>query len=281
MNKNIPAHFFLFLLLSLSGCATVSESDHKNQKNTPQTQAKVQQVESVKKTGPYEKPLKQPAVVAYDEYYDPLESINRPIFTFNDYVFRYFLSPLADGYTYIVPKPVDNSIGNFFDNLREPISFLNSIAQGKLVDSGTSLARFGINSTLGLLGLFDTADSWFGLSKNEVDLADTLAFYGMDYGAYIVLPFVGPSDVRDTLALGSDFFLHPLNHTDEETAARLLLIWEGFDDNKEVLKEYPALIEQQKDPYIFMRNFYLQQIQRDQAHKRQQEAENTNMDEAK
>ncbi|WP_017445105.1 VacJ family lipoprotein [Gayadomonas joobiniege] len=278
--KQITIILTLFVALA-SGCSSVPDeqtlSSHSQNNSASQTQSSTKSPQE--QLGPYEKPLDQPAVVAYEDYYDPLESINRPIFVFNDYVYRYFLIPLAEGYTYVVPQTIDDSVENFFDNLREPISFLNNIAQGKIKDSGISLARFGINTTLGLLGLFDTADSWFGLAPNEVDLADTLAFYGMDYGAYIVLPFIGPSDVRDTLAFGSDFFLHPLNNTDEETAGRILLIWEGFDDNKEYLKKYPDLTEQKKDPYTFVRNFYLQQIQRDQAAKRRQEAEKNNQQE--
>ena len=201
-------------------------------------------------------------VVAFDNYNDPLEKINRPIFTFNHYTYRYFLTPVSQGYLKVVPKPVDKSVGNFFLNLREPLYAINNFFQFKIGDSGSSLLRFGINSTIGLLGLFDPASAW-GIDRKKVTFSDTLAHYGAGYGAYLVLPLLGPSDLRDTASITFEYFAHPLNAIHDEEAAQALLITDGFHKRTGELARYPNVINESDDPYIFMRNLYLQGIQRD------------------
>ncbi len=242
----------IVLCVILSGCAS--------NPNTTQTSA----------TGHYETTPDQPSVVSYDDFNDPLEWLNRPIFAFNNVLYRYALSPAAKGYHAVVPDPVENSIGNFFSNLKEPLTSLNKIFQGKPKQSGKSLLRFTINSTLGLLGFFDTANAWWGIEEDKATLADTLAYHGVGYGAYIVLPILGPSDLRDTTSLTFEYFAHPINQMNDKQSATAIRAYDGFHDKSYYLSRYPDLVEKNRDNYIFIRNFYLQGIERDSDNNRKE-----------
>ncbi len=214
-----------------------------------------------------------PAVVSMEEYKDPLEIINRPIFKFNDVTYRYLLSPLAHGYQSVVPDPVDKSLGKFFTNLKEPMYSLNNLFQGRPGGFGTSLLRFGINSTLGLLGFFDPAAAWWGIEQRPSTLRDTLAFYGVGYGAYLVLPVLGPSDLRDGASLTFEYFTHPATYMDDRTAALALRSADGFHKRAPLLADYPNMLEGAEDRYEFLRNLYLQREQRDAVELEQQRRE--------
>lgn len=247
--------FVLIFAFGAAGCASMSEKESD--------QIVAQEANQDDELGPYEQQSNEPTVVAYEEYKDPLKFINRPIFTFNHYTYRYLLTPLSRGYQYVVPKPVDKSVGNFFFNLREPLYFLNNLFQWKPAASGKSLLRFGINSTLGLFGLFDPAAAWWDITREETTFGDTLARYGVGYGAYLVLPLLGPSDLRDATSITFEYFAHPLNHIEDEHLGTGLLILDGYHKRIPELARYPDIIDEAEDPYIFMRNLYLQGIQRD------------------
>lgn len=217
--------------------------------------------------GPYEARSEElytePTVVSYENYKDPLKGINRPIFKFNDVVYRYFLSPVSKGYQKVMPDPVSNSVSNFFSNIREPLFSLNNLFQAKPRQSGTSLLRFAINSTVGILGLFDPAQSWWDIEKHDTDFGDTLAYHGVGYGVYIVLPLLGPSDLRDGGSKLFNWAAHPLNAVEDDKTRTTLKYYEGFHDIAPTLSEYPDVVADREDPYIFVRNFYLQNIMRD------------------
>lgn len=243
-----------------AACASVKEKQTDDRTLSDSTIAAIQ----ADQPGPYEQLDKdEPTVVAYEDYEDPLESFNRAMFKFNDVSYRYFLSPLAKGYRKVTPQPVNKSIGNFFLNLREPLFLINKLLQAEPADSGKSLLRFGINSTVGLLGLFDPADAWFDLPREKTSFGDTLAVYGVGYGAYLVLPIAGPSDFRSGSSIVFDYFLHPLNYLDDERTATGLKLFDRFQDNASMLDAYPEIAAESEDPYRFLRNLYLQRLQRD------------------
>jgi phospholipid-binding lipoprotein MlaA len=150
----------------------------------------------------------------YDELYfeeeveeedegDPIEGFNRAIFTFNDGLDRYVLEPAATGFDYVVPDFAQRALRNGFDNLRFPIVFFNNLFQGKPGRAGQEFARFVVNTTVGLAGLMDPA-STIGLQKENEDFGQTLGYWGVPPGPYLVLPFFGPSNVRDTGGLVVD-----------------------------------------------------------------------------
>ncbi len=136
--------------------------------------------------------------------YDPWEPFNQKMFWFNLRLDDYVLRPVATGYSKVVPEPARQSVGRFLKNLGIVERFANNVFQGKFPGAGQEIGRFAINTTLGGVGLFDVADQWFGLKESPEDFGQTLAVYGVSSGPYLVLPFLGPSTVRDTVGLAVD-----------------------------------------------------------------------------
>lgn len=222
--------------------------------------------------GPYEKAavMNQPSVVSYQAAEDPLRFINEPIFSFNDKAYEYVLSPIAKGYENLVPEVVDQGITNFFYNLREPLYALNHLLQGNFSESGASLLRVLVNTTIGLAGLFDPASDLMEIERNKTTFGNTLESYGVGYGAYVVLPLLGPSDFRDTGSLTFNYFAHPLNYINDESLAQQLLIIDGVHAQVPILSNYPKVLEGVENRYEFVRNLYMQNLQRDGQAKRQE-----------
>ena len=145
-------------------------------------------------------------------YTDPLSGFNEPMFTFNLKLDDWVLRPVASGYSFIAPQPVREGVGRFFDNVRVIPRFANNLFQLKLAEAGTEVARFGINTTLGLAGFFDPADLWFGLEEHPNDFGLTIRYYNIPTGPYVMLPFFGPSTIGDTVGLVADGAMDPLNY---------------------------------------------------------------------
>ena len=137
------------------------------------------------------------------DIYDPLEGFNRRSYKFNYYLDKFVWLPAVDAYTFVTPDYVEDRISNFVDNIFEFNNFTNNLLQGKFQRTGVTLARFAINSTVGVLGLWDPA-THFGLKRYPEDFGQTLGRYGVDNGPYIVLPIFGPSNLRDTMGLAID-----------------------------------------------------------------------------
>ena len=252
---------FFFIILSVVSCtSSVSIKEVKRQDSREKSVRE-------KSLGPYErleKKAENPSVVAYGEESDPLEFINRPIFNFNNILYRYLLTPLSKGYRKVTPDLVEQGIENLFSNLGEPFYFVNHLFQGSFKASGESLLRFILNSTVGVLGLFDVSNSWFNLERKKTSFAQTLASYGVGHGFYIMLPVLGPSDLRSGSSLAFNFFLHPLNYTFDDETGTYLLYFDGFQGSSELLSKYPEIVGQSKDPYLFIRNLHIQKIRRDE-----------------
>lgn len=139
--------------------------------------------------------------------YDPWEGWNRQVFAFNLFMDDYLIKPVAQGYDFIRPDFLKKPLNNFYDNLHEPLNLLNNLLQGEWKRAGDSWARFFVNSTFGLLGFFDVA-SEEKVEEAREDFGQTLAVWGVDHGAYLVLPFYKPSTVRDAFGeIAVDGFL--------------------------------------------------------------------------
>lgn len=143
-------------------------------------------------------------------YADPLAPFNEAMFTFNLKLDEWVITPVAKGYAVILPEPARKSVGNFFNNVNFLPRFANNLFQLHFENAGTELARFGINSTLGVAGLFDVAKDWFGLQQKNDDFGLTMGHYGIYSGPYVMLPFFGPSTIRDALGLAIDGTLNPM-----------------------------------------------------------------------
>ena len=133
--------------------------------------------------------------ISYDEIYDPLEPINRAVLNFNFFIDDVAIRPIVKTYKFIAPEPVEKGVSNFFSNLKEPIRTISFIFQGEFYKSFNSIGRFTVN-TITSLGTFDLA-SRVGMEKNETDFGITLAKGGVSSGPYIVVPIIGPSNLRD------------------------------------------------------------------------------------
>jgi phospholipid-binding lipoprotein MlaA len=188
---------------------------------------------------------------------DPFESVNRGVYNFNDRLDRAVLQPTARAYRAVVPQFVRTSVGNVFGNLRDVRSVINNTLQGKFTTAYTDFGRVAINSTLGVLGLFDIA-SEAGIEKHDEDFGQTLGWYGVRDGPFIMLPLFGPSSARDTLGWGVDIFTDPVTYVDPSgvrysiAGTRMVNARANLLDAKQVL-DAAAL-----DPYVFMRDAYLQ-----------------------
>lgn len=186
---------------------------------------------------------------------DPLEGFNRTMFGFNDGVDTYFLKPVAKGYRYITPNFVEIGVSNFFSNILEIRSLLNSGLQAKGKKTLTHTGRFLVNSTLGVFGLIDVAQH-MGMKKLDgEDFGQTLGVWGVGSGPYVVWPFFGPSTLRDTVGLPVDIYSDPntyLGHVrtrNSFTAGKLIDTRVSLLDAEELLSG---------DRYVFIRDAYLQ-----------------------
>ncbi|MBK6287015.1 MAG: VacJ family lipoprotein [Gammaproteobacteria bacterium] len=185
---------------------------------------------------------------------DPLEGFNRGVFEFNDVLDRNLLKPVAKGYQTVTPQFVDTGVSNVFTNLGKVPAFINHVLQWRLAEAGSDGRRFVVNSTLGLFGLFDVA-SKLGIEQYDTDLGVTLGRWGVGPGAYIVLPLLGPSTVRDGVSRGGDLFLHPLFYVDDDTTKWSLRALEMVDLRADLLSVEELITG---DRYVFLRNLYLQ-----------------------
>ena len=191
-----------------------------------------------------------------DENDDPLEPINRVIFEFNEVVDDNILEPVAKGYKYVTPDPVEKGISNFFSNLGEINTIANDLLQLKFQQAAKDSMRFVVNSTIGVLGIFDVATP-LGLSKNKEDFGQTLGFWGVPNGPYLVLPFLGPSSFRDAPGTFVDYEMSPMEqlHHEERQTLRLINI---IETRAKLLRATKILDTAAKDKYIFIRESYLQ-----------------------
>lgn len=186
---------------------------------------------------------------------DPWEGWNRNVHEFNEVMDTYVARPVAKGYRFITPRFVRTGVSNFFSNLGEVPTTVNDLLQAKPGDALKSSGRFVINSTIGIFGLFDVA-SWIGIEEHKEDLGQTLAVWGVGSGPYVVIPFLGPSTLRDSLSIYPNYQLHPIEHaplSEEETYGVLAL---DLVHRRESLLDKENLVS--GDKYVFYRDAYLQ-----------------------
>ena len=190
-----------------------------------------------------------------DDPRDPLESVNRIVFSVNQVVDKYALRPAARGYVVVVPSPMRRGVNNFFANLFYPRVAISNLLQGKPKRAASDLARFLVNTTIGLVGIFDVATP-LGLERHYEDFGQTFGVWGIGPGWYLVLPFYGPSTNRDLVGRVVDGHLNPLVHTDRDTQIAAMVVY-AIDKRSEFLG-VDRLIEDAFDPYLFVRGAYLE-----------------------
>jgi phospholipid-binding lipoprotein MlaA len=201
--------------------------------------------------------LAQGAPTTDADEFDRFERVNRKVYAFNQATDRYVIRPVAKGYETITSPEVRTVVGNFFSNARLPLSALHALLQGKPRIAGRNMGRFGINSTVGLLGLFDPAGKRFGLNAQQEDLGQTLAVWGLGEGPYIVLPFIGPSTGRDALGGAVDGYVDPVQfYARQESDYRPSIL--DLINLRVQFFQTEQYIEEAYDPYAFVRDAYRQ-----------------------
>lgn len=188
---------------------------------------------------------------------DPYESFNRKMFTFNDTVDKVALKPAATAYKKVLPTFVQTGVNNFFGNLSDLWTGANNLLQGKGKDGMTDLARFGLNSTLGLLGTIDIGSD-VGLQKHNEDFGQTLGAWGVQSGPYLMLPLLGPSTVRDTAALPLDFKGDLLSYKEPVYIRNVGIAVRAVDQRAALLDASNLVEEAALDRYEFIRDGFLQ-----------------------
>jgi len=256
------------LMLLLTGCA------HKPKgplNEAPQDVAKDQRAKTApeKDDGPVSPP--GAADNKQDEFFeeefetqrvqvaDPLYIWNKGMYYINDKLYFWVLKPLARGYRAITPDVFRNCVRNFFHNLTTPIRFVNCLLQGKGNEAASELTKFFINTTIGVLGLGDPASQYPQLAaRDDEDLGQTFAKYGIGNGFYIVWPVLGPSTLRDSVGMFGDAFLYPINYVTPLEAELAIRGVDRVNQTSFHIGEYEALKEASIDPYVAIRNSYLQ-----------------------
>lgn len=222
INKTIIKKILMFSVIMMTGCATTQQNERV---------AKI----------------------------DPFEPMNRAVFSFNEAADDYVIKPIAEAYKFVLPEFVRTGVTNFFSNINDVLIAANNLLQAKPVEAANDIGRFLINSTIGVLGLFDVATD-MGLDKNREDFGQTLGVWGFSDGPYVVLPFFGASNVRDTVGLAvdieTDFMINTNKlNSDEKIAVNALRV---INRRADLLDAGQLLEDAAFDKYSFLRDGYLQ-----------------------
>lgn len=188
---------------------------------------------------------------------DPVEGFNRAIFDINDGIDKVFIKPVAQGYELVLPSPVRTGVSNFFGNIDDVFIAVNNLLQGKVPEAASDVSRVFLNTTIGLLGVFDIA-SEAGLEKHDEDFGQTFGRWGAGDGAYLVLPIIGPSTVRDGFGQILDIKADPVARMNNVASRNTLLATRGINERARILPTDKIVEEAALDRYAYIRDAYLQ-----------------------
>jgi len=260
----------LVLLFSTTGCSTVSQdiplvSPNKHSiKYIDRNSTDTQIVEDTTTDDEFEDEFESKET---ETIIDPISGYNRVMTSFNDRLFLYVLTPVSELYSAILPEAVRLGVSRFVHNIKFPIRFTNNLLQGKFIYASDELGRFLINSTVGVVGLFDPANEYFQLSGHNEDFGQTLGYYGVGPGFHIVLPFLGPSNIRDLIGFTIDGYTSPLIYQTNLEKYRLptntiqsigAYSLETVNKTSLNLGAYESLKKDAIDLYPFLRDIYEQ-----------------------
>ena len=254
-----------------------SASQNEPKATTSQAEAAAPEPADQSADDPFFDPFARTDEPAGGEEYDPWEPVNTKIFEFNRQVDRWVLKPVAQGYNAVVPNPVQIGISNVFYNIRFPSRLINNLAQGKFAGAGTEVGRFLLNSTFGFGGLVDVARE-LNITTPEEDTGQTLGYYGVKPGPYLVVPFLQPFTVRDFFGYLGDIALNPINwlvfpiievngvpsliahhnRTTSSIAQISMRVGEIVNDRSLNLEKFQGVEEATLDLYTAVKNAYLQ-----------------------
>jgi len=252
MKKYTIIPLFIFTLL-LSGCST------QEQVNTPMTNLNLEKSPEDDFLNEFQDELE------VKKQSDPFGGYNRVMTKFNDGVYEYFLLPVSNGYKELTNEDVRESVSNFLDNLLFPVRFVNNLLQGKFENAKEEFGRFFINTTFGVVGLFDPAGNEFKLKGHPEDFGQTLGYWGVGTGPHIVLPFLGPSNLRDIIGTYPDSLINPIEYHGDRNYNLLNNKLESFGTkifdrvNDTAIKDQYGIIRKDAiDLYPYLKNSYEQ-----------------------
>lgn len=256
--------FLTFLLSGMSSFVCAEEAVTSTQEGEAKVESTVAstKVEPIANIGNPESEEGEEDDILDEEQNDPLEPLNRSIYFVNTLVDAVVIKPLAIAYRLVLPEEVRLGIGNALTNLGAPITFLNHLLQGQPSRAGTTLIRFGLNTTLGIGGLFDPAKE-MGFHTLETNFNETLGVWGASTGPYIVLPVIGPSSLRGAVGLGVGYYTQPLNYisrpqNDNQWIAYTAMGVELVHQRNLVLEALDDLEATSLDMYASLRSIYFQ-----------------------
>jgi phospholipid-binding lipoprotein MlaA len=193
-----------------------------------------------------------------DEIADPFEPLNRVAFYFNDKLYFWVIKPVAKGYSAVLPEDVRIAIRNVFNNITTPARVVNNLLQFKVKSVGNELLRFGINSTVGVLGVFDIAEEKLNIKMQDEDLGQTLGVWGLGAGFYINWPILGPSSARDTIGLAGDYFLDPISYVTPTFDSIAIRAGDLVNRTSLTIGQYEDIKKDALDPYTAFKDIYYQ-----------------------
>ncbi len=191
---------------------------------------------------------------------DPIEPFNREVYSVNDALDKHIMKPVANAYIKVTPKPVQQSVANFYNNITYPNTVINEFLQGKFKLFFSDAGRFVVNSTVGILGLFDPA-SHIGLEYHQEDIGQSLATWGTPQGAYLVVPLVGPYTVRNSPNLIISVVTNVLFYVSAPYVTIPLSVLGIINSRAQVSSSVNLVNQAALDPYVFVREGYLQRRQ--------------------
>lgn len=188
---------------------------------------------------------------------DPIEGFNRAMYGVHDGIDTVLMKPVATGYAAVMPDPVQTGVTNFFANISDIMSSVNSLLQGKPKDAATDLGRVLVNSTVGVLGVFDVATG-MGLEKHDEDFGQTMGVWGVGEGAFVFLPIMGPRTLRDAAGVYMDIWFDPVNYIDHVPTRNTIWAVRVVNLRANLLPADKVIEEAALDKYSYIRDAYLQ-----------------------
>lgn len=190
--------------------------------------------------------------------FDPFQPVNRVMHSLNDGFYNFLLEPVSVAYDTVMPDTVERGVANAFTNLRYPKRLAGNVLQGKWDGAAKETGKFLVNSTVGVLGLAQASERYPGLETSTEDFGQVLGRWRLGHGPYLVLPVLGPSSIRDTVGMVGDGFLDPIHYVESNSVRLGARGLEQVNRSPALMADYEALTEGAIDPYIAMRDAYIQ-----------------------
>ncbi|MDY0226668.1 MAG: VacJ family lipoprotein [Desulfomicrobium apsheronum] len=241
MNKRLLLLCLALCMILLQGCAGKKSSPSMNQDVAAGQE--YEETYGEEENGPYP---------------DQLEGFNRGVFSFNDGFITYVFTPIDTVYTGFFPPDIRAGFGNFYRNLGYPVRLINALLQFKFDKMAKETASFALNTFFGVGGLFNITHNMPSLQSSPEDFSQTLAFYGLDSGSYLVLPILGPTTLRDAVGSVADSFAHPLSFVTPDSAKYALIGHDRANSASAKLPAYKSIKEEAFDHYTSMKDVYFQ-----------------------